>query len=268
MKTAVNPPSPWQPFTPGGVAALATAAPGRLFRAQAIVATFTAGSLTWFLATTWFPVIDAAAAQLPGTATIRARTLEWTGPVPIRLAGNGFLSVTVDPDGTASPQSTTDVEIELGRHELRARSLLGYVAWDYPEGYRIGLSRTEFMAWWGAWRTPALAIIGSAAFIGQFLYWAVLAILYAAPIRFIAFYADRGASSLTCLRAAAAALLPSSVVMGAVIVLYGLGRIDLVGLLFGLGLHFVVGWGYVLLTPFSLRRVPNVPKRRANPFRR
>jgi hypothetical protein len=174
----------------------------------------------------------------------------------------------VDPDGAANPQSTTDFEIELGRHGLRLRSLLGYVTWDYPEGYRIGLSRTEFMAWWGAWRMPALAIIGSVAFIGQFLYWAVLAFLYAAPIRFIAFYADRGGSSLTCLRAAAAALLPSSVVMGAVIVLYGLGRIDLVGLLFGWALHFLVGWVYVLLTPFSLRRMPTVPKRRANPFRR
>jgi hypothetical protein len=268
MKTAVNPPAPWQPFTPGGVAGLATAAPGRLFRAQVIVATFTAGSLAWFLATTWFPVIDLAATQLPGTATIRGRTLEWTGPVPIRLAGNGFLSLTVDPEGVASPQSTTDVEIELGRHELRVRSLFGYVTWDYPGGYRIGLSRTEFMAWWGAWRIPLLGIIGIVAFLGQFLCWALLALIYASPLRFIAFYADRGASSLTCLRAAAAALLPSSVVMGAVIVLYGLGRIDLVGLLFGWVLHLLVGWVYVLLTPFSLRRMPNVPKRRANPFRR
>jgi hypothetical protein len=268
MRIQANPAS-WQPFTPGGVAGLAIAGPGRLFRAQLVVAATVASALVWFLASAWFPVIDEATNHLPDHAVMRGRTLEWSGPVPVRLAGNRFFSVTVDPAGTWRPDNTTDLAIELGQEQLRIRSLLGYTAWPYPSGYRIGLSRMDAQAWWGAWRHPILAIILVISVVGQFLGWSLLALIYVTPIWLFGFYADRVGSFHVSWRLACAALLPGSVVLAGVIVLYGLQRIDLVGLLFGGALHLVVGWGYMLIAPFHLPRRPgNTKVPGGNPFRR
>jgi hypothetical protein len=268
MRIDAKPRSSWQPFTPGGIAALANSRDSRLFRVQCIGATFIVGSFLWFLSSAWYPVIENAASQLPAQASIRAGRLEWTGPTPIRLAGNEFLSITVDPDRSASPRSTTDIEIELGSRELRIRSLFGYVACLYPAGYRVDLGRTEFQAWWGAWRLPLLGLVGAAAILIVLFSWALLALLHAPVVRFIGFYADRAASFLVSWRLAMAALLPGSLVLAGVIVLYGLQQIDLIGLLFGVSLHLVIGWLYLLISPLALPYHPNRTKRRkGNPFR-
>jgi hypothetical protein len=269
MRIDAKPPSSWQPFTPGGVAALASSRGNRLFHVQCVGAALIVGSFLWFLNSAWFPVIEIAASQLPAQAGIRAGRLEWTGPTPIRLAGNEFLSVTIDPDRRASPRSTTDIEIELGSREVRIRSLFGYVACPYPAGYRVDLGRTEFQAWLGAWRLPLLGLVGAAAIITVLLSWALFALLYAPVVRLIGFYADRAAPFRVSWRLAMAASLPGSLVLAGVIVLYGLRQIDLVGLLFGVALHLVVGWLYLLISPLALPYHPNRTKRRkGNPFRR
>jgi hypothetical protein len=269
MRTDANPPSSWQPFTPGGIAALAVLRHGRLFRVQCIIASLVVGSFLWFLTSAWYPVIETASHQLPAHARIRAGTLEWSGPTPVRLGGNPFLSITVDPEGTASPRSTTDIEIVLGRHEMRVRSLLGYVALPYPDRYRIDLARTEFRAWWGAWRQPLLALIGGVVSAVLFLGWALLALLYAPITRLIGFYANRAASFRICWRLAVASLMPGSIVLAGVIVLYGLQQIELIGLLFGVVLHLVIGLPYLLISPFALPRRSSSRRRRgSNPFRR
>jgi hypothetical protein len=269
MRIDANPSSSWQPFTPGGIAALAVLRHGRLFLVQCVIVISVVGSFLWFLTSAWYPVIETASGQLPVQARIRAGTLEWTGPTPVRLAGNQFLSITVDPDGIASPRSTTDIEIVLGRHEIRVRSLLGYLAWPYPGQYRIDLARTEFRAWWGAWRLPLLALVGGVASAVLFLAGALLALLYAPTARLIGFYADRDAPFRVCWRLAVASLMPGSVVLAGVIVLYGLQQIDLIGFLFGVALHLVIGWLYLLVSPFALPRRSSSPRRRgSNPFRR
>jgi hypothetical protein len=268
MRIEAKPLPSWLPFTPGGIVALARFRRGRLFRVQCVGAALLVGSFLWFLNAAWYPVIETAASQLPAQAGIRAGVLEWTGPTPIRLAENQFLSVTVDPDRTASPRSTTDIEIELGAHELRARSLLGYVAWPYSTRYRVDLSRTEFQAWWGAWRQPLLAMVGVAALLVVFFTWTLLALLYAPVAHIIGFYADRTAPFHVSWRLAMAALLPGSVVLAGVIILYGLQQIDLIGLLFGVTLHLVIGWLYLLVSPLALPYHSNSTKRRkGNPFR-
>lgn len=269
MRIHANPSSSWQPFTPGGIAALAALRHGRLLRVQCVIAISVVGSFLWFLTSAWYPVIETASQQLPAQARIRAGSLEWSGPTPVRLGGNRFLSITVDPEGTASPRSTTDIEIVLGRNEMRVRSLLGYLGWHYPERYRIDLARTEFRAWWGAWRQPLLALVGGVASVLLFLGWAFLALLYAPTARLIGFYADRTASFRVCWRLAVASLMPGSIVLAGVIVLYGLQQIDLIGLLFGVALHLVIGWFYLLVSPFALPRRSNSRQGRgSNPFRR
>jgi hypothetical protein len=269
MKIDANPPSLWQPLTPRGIAALALARGGRLPKFQAAFALLVVGSLVWFVTSAWFPVIDATAHQLPAQAQIRAGALEWTGSSPVRLAENKFLSVTIDPDAMASPHSTTDIEIELGRYELRVRSLLGYLALPYPARYRIDLSRTEFQAWWGAWRPFLLGFIGVFAAVALLLGWNLLALLYAPVVRFIGFYANRAAPFRVCWRLAVAAMMPGAVVLAGVTVLYSLQRIDLIGLLFGIALHLVVGWLFLVVSPLALpQRTGSRQRRRGNPFRR
>jgi hypothetical protein len=269
MRIDANPPATWQPFTPGGVAALALARRGQLLRVQFVVALLVVGSFLWFLASAWIPVIEHAANALPPDARIRARTLDWPHPTPARLAGNQFLSITVDPDGTASPRSTTDVEIELGRYELRVRSLLGYLAWRYPANYRVELSRPEVQAWWGAWQQIVLVAVGLFASLLLFLGWTVLSLLYAPVARLIGFYTDRVGTFRVYRRLAAAALIPGSVVLAGALLLYGLNRIDLIRLLFGVALHFLIGWLYLVISPLALpRRGSQARNRRANPFRR
>jgi hypothetical protein len=269
MRIDANPPSPWQPFTPAGVAALALARRGQLFRVQFVVALLLVGSFLWFLTSAWIPVIEGAASELPPEAQIRARTLEWPHPTPARLAGNQFLSITVDPDRVASPRSTTDVEIELGRYELRVRSLLGYLAWRYPANYSVELSRTEVQAWWGARQQLVLVAMGALASLVLFLGWTVLSLFYAPVAQLVGFYTDRAGAFRVYRRLAAAALMPGSVVLAGALLLYGLNRIDLIRLLFGVALHFLIGWLYLILSPLALpRRGSRTRTRRANPFRR
>jgi hypothetical protein len=269
MKIDANSPLPWQPFTPGGVAALASRQPNRLFRVQAVIALLVVGGVLWFLSSAWFPIIEEAAVELPPHAQIRARVLEWDGPAPVRLAGNSFLSITVDLSSNAGSHSTSDVQMELGREGVRLRSLFGYLEWRYPAGYRVELSRMEAQAWWGAWRQPLLAIIGALAWSGLFLSWAVVSLFYAPVAQLIGFYADRAGSFRTYQRLAAGALLPGSVVLAGGIILYGLQQIDLIGLLFTAALQIVISWVYLLISPFALPREPGCRRRRrGNPFRR
>jgi hypothetical protein len=265
MRLPANPPR-WLPFSFGSVADLATALPGQLLRVQLIVGSFVAGSVAWFVATGWFPVVDVAVAQLPEQSAIRARELEWLGPAPARLAENAFLSLVVDPQGAAALVTTADLRVELGRNELRLRSLFGYLAVDYPAGYRIALGRTEGEAWWGAWRTPLVALVGLGTLVGLCLLWGAVGAVYSVPVRLLAFYANRMSGGLVCWRLGIASLLPGAVLFGAAVLLYGLERLHLVGLLFAWLLHLVVGWLYVGLAPFWLPRSPAHPVLPGNPF--
>src|SRR6185503_4707986 len=64
MGTPASSPS-WQPITFGGVASFAHGSFGRLFVVQFIMALLVAGSVSVFLATAWFPVVEKAIARLP-----------------------------------------------------------------------------------------------------------------------------------------------------------------------------------------------------------
>jgi hypothetical protein len=267
MKLASDP-RDWQPFTFRGVAALATGSPRRLLKVQLLCALWVAGSLGWFLGTAWWPVIDDAAERLPDRAVIQHRTLVWDGPLPVRLGENAYLSITVDLDGNPARTSTSDLQLELVRDGARFHSLFGHVTVPYPRGYRVMLDRMEFRAWWGAWRWPLLIVIGGTAFLALLAAWYLVAATYAAWVRFFSFFADRLGTPSVCWRLAAAAQAPSAVLMGAAVFLYGLHRLSLVGLLFAIVVQLVVGWVYLVLSPFWLPRRPGTATRSFNPFRR
>src|SRR5881394_493588 len=95
----------WQPLTPRGVAAFASASAGRLWLIQLVVACLAALCTIWFLHKAWVPIVSRAIEQLPAQSEIRHAKLIWGGPSPECLAENRFFSISIDL-----------------KHEARARS--------------------------------------------------------------------------------------------------------------------------------------------------
>jgi hypothetical protein len=260
------PSPPWQPLTFGGVAAFARASPGRLFFVQFLMASLVAVSVVWFLTSAWFPQIQKAIAQLPEQGGIQSGQLRWTNASPAWLAEGTFLSIVIDVEGNTPMGLNGDVQLQLVRNELRVRSLFGYLAVPYPAGWVVGLNRTEAGPWWGAWRPFILIGAGVIVAVGLWLSWVVLATIYMAPVRLIAFYADREVSLASAWRVACAAMLPGALLMSGAMVLYSLHRLNLIGLLFAWLLHLVLGWIYVGIAATRLPRLSTAPPRRRNPF--
>src|SRR2546423_14755104 len=69
-ESAAIPPAAWQPFTPRGVAAFASAGFGRIFLLLCTSALLSTGTVVWFLNTAWFPTFQAAIHELPAQVQI------------------------------------------------------------------------------------------------------------------------------------------------------------------------------------------------------
>jgi hypothetical protein len=257
---------PWQPLTFGGVAGLAQAPLARLLKVQGAVALLVAAGVLWFLSGTCFPQLDEAAAGLPDQCAIRNRRLEWGGASPVVLTEGPFLAITVDLERGAALAAGADLQFELGRDELRIRSLLGYLPVRYPAGWNLTLNRLEAQAWWGAWRGFLLIGVGVGAVVGLFVSWTAVAIVFGFPARTLAFYLNRHVSSWGSWKLSAAALLPAAVWMVAALGLYRFRRMDLIGLVFAWLVHWVVGWVYLVGGVWRLPRHPDTPARKGNPF--
>jgi len=256
----------WQPLTLGGVASFATAGMARLWFVQFVVSALVAGSVIWTLRTGWFPVIAKAIDALPDQAAIQNRRLIWPDRQGASLGENAFLSIRVSLDQPAPGDPGADVQVVLGGLELRIISLLGFVDVPYPAGWNVSLNRADARAWWEARRGLLLLGAGLLSILALFLSWTMLAFLYCAPVRLIAFQLDRSTSIWACWRLAGAAVLPGAVVMAGAILLYSTRRLDLVGVLFAWLLHIAIGWVYVIAAPTRLARMRESTRRR-NPFR-
>jgi len=58
--------------------------------------------------------------------------------------------------------------------------------------------------------------------------------------------------------------MPGALLLSLALVLYDVGTFDLVQLCFAFGMHFIIGWVYLFVSPMFLRRIqPAEPK---NPF--
>jgi hypothetical protein len=144
--------------------------------------------------------------------------------------------------------------------------LAGCWRFSYPKGWTIPLNRLKLDAWWGAWR-PVIAVgIGLSVVAGLWLSWTLMAWVYAVVVRLVAFFWHRQLSLSGAWRLAMAALMPGALWMSAAISLYGLRQMDLTGWLFAFGLHFVIGWIYLLGAPLRLphRHSPGILP--VNPF--
>jgi len=256
----------WQPLTPRGVAAFATASFGRLWLVQLVVAFICALSVVWFVYTAWVPVVSEAINELPSEAEIRRAKLRWNGPSPQCLAESRFLSISIDLKHEGQARSPAHIQIELGEKTIKALSLVGFAETSYPTGWRIGLGQTEAEAWWGAWMPALLAMVAGATVAALMIIWAVLGFVYSGPGWLLVFFASRGARLSAIWRLAGAALLPGAVFLSVSIVLYGSGALDLLLLGLAAGLHLLIGWIYLVWAIFCLPVRKEEQTADVNPF--
>ena len=256
----------WEPLTPRGVAAYAGAPLGRLLATTLIVAAAVGATVIWFLASVWFPTVGQAIRQLPPQGEIRQAKLVWPGDSPVKLAGDRFLALTVDLNHEGELGHDADVCLEFGRGDVWAWSLAGYARLAYPADWVIAFNRSKLDPWWGAWEPVVLAAAGVAAGLALMVIGTLLAAVYAVPARLIGALANRDLNWPRAWKLAVASLMPGALMMVAGMIGYGTGLLDLVKLAVCTGLHLVVGWAYVAVSPLFLPPGPATSPRHKNPF--
>jgi hypothetical protein len=253
-----------QPLTFGGIAGLASCSSGRWFSWMAVVAAFSAVVVLVFLEIAWTPVIHETIGLLPEKGLVERQQLRWEGNAPIRVTKGRFLCIIIDPEEILGKGQAADLQFEFGLREVKVRSLFGYLSVPYPPGITVAANRAEVEPWWGAWRPALAAMIGVGVVLSLFLIWGFLATLYFWPAWCVGFYTDRQITSFRAWRLSAASLLPGALLMDVAILGYAFHHLNLVQFLFAALLHIVIGWVYLLLSPFWLPRVNAQPR---NPFK-
>lgn len=246
-------PTPWQPFTPAGVAAFAQGTWRRLLLVQLVFALFASAAIVWFLAEDWFPVVTTAIGALPTQGEIRHGVLDWREEPQELLAENGFLGLSVDLSHSRAARSPAHVQVEFGRADVKIFSLFGFWQTHYFAG-RVPFNRIELAPWWGAWKPPILAAVGALVILGLMMSWAVLSTLYFLPAWLIGFFGNRVVTLGGAWRMAGAALMPGATLLTVAIVFYGLGTLDVLRLTVATAAHLLLSWFYVLTGALWLPR--------------
>ncbi len=264
MSVLTEPAFAWEPITPRGVAAFARASLERLIVVQAIVALLGAAAVLWILTDGIFPVIDDAIRELPETGEIHSGTLDWRDDSPVLLADGKILALSVDLDHSGSLRSPADIQLEFGRTSIRVYSLFGEADVDYPPSYVIAANQTDARPAWGAWAPDILGLAAIGTFLGLLLIWAALATVYALPVWLVCLFSNRDLSLFASWKLAGAALMPGGLLLALSLVLYDLRGFDVVQLSFAFGMHLVIGWIYLFVSPIFLNRLQ--PREKKNPF--
>jgi len=259
-------PTPWQPFTPAGVAAFANSSWRRLFLVQLTFALFASAATVWFLTEDWFPVVNSAIGALPIQGEIRRGVLDWREEPQQLLAENGFLGLSVDLSHSRAARSPAHVQIEFGRADVKIFSLFGFWQTHYF-ATQVPFNRVELAPWWGAWRPPILAAVAILVILGLMTSWAFLSTLYFLPAWLIGFFGNRVMTLGGAWRMAGAALMPGAILLTGTIIFYGLGTFDVLQLTVATGAHLLLSWGYVVAAALCRPRDHSVLSL-SNPFSR
>jgi hypothetical protein len=260
------PPAAWQPLTFGGVAAFASGPWGRLILAGILTAVIFGGGLVWFLDRDYCPVVLQAIQKMPESAKLAAGRLQ--GVPDTLISESKLLAIAVTPESAADIGQGADVQFELRQTDFCIGSIFqpdwGLV-FDYGRGTSLKLGRSTLEPWWGAWQPVLLTGAGLGAVIFLFVSWVVLAAIYMAPAKFIAWFWDRNLSWIGAGRLCFAAMVPGALVMTFGVFLYGVHAIDLVELSFFWAAHLVMGWVYFAGGVWASPRLfPRVTEK--NPF--
>ena len=231
---------------------------------QSVFALLATVAVVWCLGDGVFPVIDAAIEQLPDAGSIHGGKLDWRDDSPVMLAEGKILAFSVDVQHGGALRSTADFQFEFGRDDLRIYSLFGEAYLAYPVGYLITANRSAARPAWGAWAPNLLGLAAIGAFFGLLFIWAVLATIYFLPVWLLCFFANRDLNFRASWKLAAAALMPGAVLLSFALVFYESGGFDLVQLCFAFGMHLVISWIYLFVSPLFLKRA--LPAVKKNPF--
>ncbi|MEO7300876.1 MAG: hypothetical protein ABI042_20105 [Verrucomicrobiota bacterium] len=253
----------WQPFTPRGVAAFATAPSWRAVILKIIVALVASFTVVWFCRANYFPSIYEAIKNLPDGAALQNKILVHfpSGALTQRK----FLSVIVDSAETGAIGQTADVQVELRKTYFQICSIFGCGLFEYPEK-NIALNRSSVEAWWGARQPVILVLIASVAGFTIWMTWIFLGLIYAPVAKLIAYFNDRELSWSGSWRLASAVQMPGAILMCLTILFYGLQTFDLIRFLFFFTIHFFVAWIYLFWAPFSLPPIKAAISPTQNPF--
>ncbi len=258
-----------QPFTFRGLAGFAQASLFRVFVFQIVFAVAAGVCVSASLGWLWVPMITRAIASLPPGAEIRDQRLHWPTPDAVRLAENSALDIVADPQTSYALGQTADVQMMFTEDAIRFRSLSALMVIPFPPGVNLTLSRALLDPWWGAWKPGVLFVIGAIFAAHLIIIWWLIGILYACPIKFICFFADRPVTWRRAWQVAEGAFLPGAVLFSIGILCYGLHQASLPALLFIAAAHIVVGWIYVFAAPFFIPKSADTTGKkdsRASPF--
>jgi hypothetical protein len=254
----------WEPITPRGVAAFVRGSFERLFVMQSVIALIGAAAVVWILHDGLYPTINAAIAELPDTGEIHAGKLDWREDSPVLLAEGRILAFSVDMEHGGALRSPADFQFEFGRDSVRIFSLFGETELAYPPGYIIAANQTDARPAWGAWAPDILGLAAIGTFFGLLIVWALLATIYSLPVWLVCLFSNRDLSFGASWKLAGAALMPGALLLSVALVLYDLGGFDIVQLCFAFGMHLVLGWIYLFVSPMFLNRA--LPAEKKNPF--
>jgi hypothetical protein len=109
-------------------------------------------------------------------------------------------------------------------------------------------------------------LIAFASVAALLLSWTLLATIYTPIVWLVALYGNRELSLRRSWKLAGAALMPGALWEIGILAGYSLGRLDLVPFLAATSAHVVIGWLFLLLSPWSLARAASSNVNRGNPF--
>jgi hypothetical protein len=248
------------------LAAFAGAGLGPLLLAEFVAALLFSGSVVFFLHRAYSPVIVQAIQKMPESAKIAAGRI--AGIDTTLIAETKFLAIAVTPERSDQIGQSADVQIQFRPADFRIGTVFGPDwGWqfEYGRGAALDLSRSNLEPWWGAWHPILLAGAGLAVVALLFGIWAIMALIYTVPAKFIGWFGDRQLSWGGAWRLSSAAQLPGTLLMGVATFLYGWQAIDLAGLAFFFVAQMFISWIYVAGGAWACPPLyPNILKQ--NPF--
>jgi len=244
------------PFTFGGVARFGKTNRSFLFSVQVLVAVATMFCVLTFFCSCYFPVINGSIQKLPQDSVgIQNGELHWNIKGKL-LDQNKFLAITVDESGQAVG-AESDCLISITKDRLRIANNCGYHSLiPYPRDFSFSLNKNDIYPWWLAWRIPMLFLIAIASILSLFIVWQVLSAIYSPLIKGIAWVYRKKITWSGAYALAGAALMPGAVIMCLSIVGYTGRLYSLEGLVIAMPLHLIVGWVFLLISPFFLEKAP------------
>ncbi len=254
------------PLTPAGVARFAHAPLGKVLSICFVFATVVGAAVIWLSARCWAPVIDDAARALPTNSVIEAGQLFWPEKSMRLLGENEFLSIEVNPEGEKMQSKPTDIALIFEPYGLRVGSLFGYSFLPYPQRWVVQMNRDGVVPAWGAWQPAIIAGLGILTALTLMICWGILAVFYAFYPWLVAALFKRDLFLHQAWKLSCAAMAPGSILMAFGLILYLLDEIGLVFFLLLGAAHFVIGWFYIFLASFYLKKAEVQPDQNANPF--